>query len=292
MDQADFPALYRAADTKATESQTAFLRFQKTELLALVGAAAFAEPSWGNGDLNMSALVSVVLLVTAIGTRLHVASTKPERAWYDARAIAESTKTLAWQYAVAGEAFPLHELDSESRFLERIGELAGRFPALDIPAGSGAHAQLTPKMTSVRASPLSERRKVYQEMRVLDQQRWYSRKADFNRTRARWWGRALLFVEMGAALLGLLRGIGLFDVDWSGLLAALAAAVLAWRQTKQYETLAESYAVTSHDVAALASKLGRCETESEWAAAVHDGEAAFSREHTVWLARRQAPPTA
>lgn len=290
MDEADLPALYRAADKKAAERQSAFLRFQTIELVTLVGAAALAEPSWGNGDLNISALVSVVLLVGAMVTRLYLASTKPEQEWYDARAVAESTKTLAWQFAVGGEAFPLVDPDSKSRFLARIGELAARFPALDIPAGPGPDSQITPKMASVRDSLLSERRRIYRDARVLDQQDWYSRKADFNRKRARWWGRGLLLAEASAAALGLLRGIGLFDVDWSGLLAALAAAVLAWRQTKQYETLAESYAVTSHDVAALASKLDLYETESDWATAVHDSEAAFSREHTVWLARRQATP--
>jgi hypothetical protein len=260
------------------------------ELIALAGAAALAEPSWGNRHINVSALASVVLLLVAIVARIYAAANKPERGWYDARAVAESTKTLAWQYSVGGEAFPIDDPQSMHRFTGRIAELATRFPKLDIPAGPGANAQLTPAMERLRGSALEERRSVYRDCRVLNQQDWYSRKANFNRTRARWWGRALLVAEVSAAGLGLLRAVRVFDVDWAGLLAALAAAVLAWRQTKQYETLAESYAVTSHDVATLASRLGEQQSEGSWATAVHDSEAAFSREHIVWLARRQAAP--
>lgn len=288
MKDEDLPVLYRAADRKAAGEQKKFLRLQRTELVALVAAAALAEPSWESGGLNVSALTSVAFLVGAIATRIYSASTHPERVWYDARAVAESTKTLAWQYAIGGEAFPLGDPESKDRFLSRIRELAKRFPALDVPAGANPDAQVTPAIEALRNSGLSHRRTAYRDDRVLDQQGWYSRKADFNRTRARQWGRALLASEVLAAGLGLLRGLGLFDVDWSGLLAALAAAVLAWRQTKQHENLAESYAVTSHDVAALASKLDAPTTEEQWATVVHDSEAAFSREHTVWLARRQA----
>jgi hypothetical protein len=60
-------------------------------------------------------------------------------------------------------------------------------------------------------------------------------------------------------------------------------------QAKKYANLSEAYAVTSHEVSLVPSTLSAEATEEEWAQAVHDAEAAFSREHTMWQARRQGP---
>jgi hypothetical protein len=78
-------------------------------------------------------------------------------------------------------------------------------------------------------------------------------------------------------------------VNWLGVLAAGTASVAAWQQTKNYSSQSEAYAVTSHEVAIVAETIGPAIDESSWAQAVHDAEAAFSREHTLWLARRQGP---
>lgn len=287
MRDTDLPALFKAADRKAAEEQKRFLRLQKTELILLVAAAVLSEPSWSSQNLNILALLGVACLLGAILARVYAAFTHPERVWYDARAVAESTKTLAWQYAVGGEAFRIDDRRSKARFIDRLRALASRFEGLDIPAGGNSDAQITSAMEGLRQRDFAARRQVYRDNRVINQQQWYSQKANFNRTRARWWGRGLLGAEILATVLGLLRGLGTFDVDWAGIFAAAAAAILAWRQTKQHESLAEAYAVTSHDVAALAAKLDGV-SEEDWPTLVHDSEAAFSREHTVWLARRQA----
>jgi hypothetical protein len=69
----------------------------------------------------------------------------------------------------------------------------------------------------------------------------------------------------------------------------VAVAVIGWMQAKKYASLSEAYAVTSHEVALVASTLSAELDEDAWAQAVHDAEAAFSRELTMWQARRQAP---
>jgi hypothetical protein len=71
---------------------------------------------------------------------------------------------------------------------------------------------------------------------------------------------------------------------------AISASLAAWKQTKNYAALSESYSVTSHEVAILATTIVKHVDEQTWSQAVHDAEAAFSREHTLWLARRQGPP--
>ena len=273
----------------AKREQARFLLLQQTELGALVVSAVGSELAWRVGSTNITALAGAGTLLVAIVVRIYVTSAHPEHRWYDARATAESAKTLCWQYAVGGEAFPLGDTGSRARYLARIRTLTDRFPGLDVPAGTSADAQLTPAVEALRSSDLDARRAAYRADRVLDQQRWYSNEANINRRRARLWGRTLLIAEVLASGFGFLRGFGVIEIDWAGILAAVAAAALAWRQTKQYESLAESYSVTSHDVAALVATVDDAGTEQEWATTVHDSEAAFSREHTMWLARRQGP---
>src|SRR5690606_23979207 len=100
--------------------------------------------------------------------------------------------------------------------------------------------------------------------------------------RARQWRAGLIAIEGGAVLLGFGRALGWYDVDWLGIFAAVAATFAAWQQTKNYQGLSQSYAVTSHDVALVNASIGSEVSEEAWAQAVHDAEAAFSREHTMW----------
>jgi hypothetical protein len=50
--------------------------------------------------------------------------------------------------------------------------------------------------------------------------------------------------------------------------------------------LAEAYAVTAHELAAIESRINEPTTEAGWASFVDDAESAISREHVLWRARR------
>jgi hypothetical protein len=175
------------------------------------------------------------------------------------------------------------------RFLSAQQQVLGALTHLSVPTDPSRKA-ITEDMRRLRESDLAVRRDTYVRQRVGGQQNWYSSNANLNTRRAQQWRVLLITVEAVACLLGLLRVLGSFDVDWLGLLAAVSASVAAWKQTKNYEALSESYSVTSHEVAILATTIAQHVDEPDWSQAVHDAEAAFSREHTLWLARRQGPP--
>ncbi|MBV9820798.1 MAG: SLATT domain-containing protein, partial [Actinobacteria bacterium] len=128
----------------------------------------------------------------------------------------------------------------------------------------------------------------YRTGRIEDQVRWYSRGANKNRRRSRMWRAALVGIESAALVVGLLRIGGHLDLDLLGVLGTAGAGLVAWMQAKNYTYLAESYAVTSHEVGLVAQAVYAGVDEPVWAQKVHDAEAAFSREHTMWVARRQA----
>lgn len=289
MRASELPAIYLAADQVSTRSQRNYLRLRRFELLSLALAAIAFEVYFVRGRVNVSALVGFILLVVAVFARLAAGYLRLESTWYDARAAAESIKTLAWQYTVAGSAFPLSMLPAEAteQLIDEIRQVIETdAKGLDVPAGANG-SQITSKMRSLRQAPLRTRRQQYLSDRVDDQQAWYSSKSDSNRELAHKWTAAILATEVLAALLALLLVLNVSTVNVSGVLAALGASAIAWTQIRQHSSLAEAYAVTSHDVGLLREPLVQSLTEDEWAEAVHDAEAAFSREHTLWRARRQ-----
>ncbi|MBF4563120.1 DUF4231 domain-containing protein [Microbacterium sp. VKM Ac-2870] len=282
------PALWKAADDASAANQRLFFNVKRWELVGLVtGALAALLPTswlWGFGPgLSVLAFLLVVALqVASIGPRA-------EARWYDARAAAESIKSASWQYAVGGEAFRLKDADSDARFFERLREILNAVPKLDIGPASGATAGVTSGMRAIRGRPRAERMSIYRDFRVQDQVQWYARKADENRARGRLFKVIIIVVESAAVIYGLIRYKFELDTDILGVLAATGAGLIAWAQAKKYAFLAESYSVTSHEIELVAATLESVASEDQWAQLVHDSEAAFSREHTMWQARRQGP---
>ena len=84
-----------------------------------------------------------------------------------------------------------------------------------------------------------------------------------------------------------LRTVGELDVDLAGVAATMAVAVAAWTRTRSHADLAEAYAVTAKEVREIGSQIGDAADEAQWAQFVVNAEQAFSREHTVWHARRR-----
>lgn len=283
-----FPGLLAATEAQSAVNQKTFFASRAAEFTALALAAGLgaipreALNGMGPGSALFLFAVALVIRVSGVGD-------KAERRWYDARAAAESIKSAAWQFAVGGEAFRISDRDASGRFLRAQQDVLKALPNLEVPVDASSSA-ITTDMLRVRESPLQDRVGTYQVGRVTDQRNWYADNARINGRRAKQWRWILIAIEGLACLLGLLRALGAGDVDWLGIFGTLAAGVAAWKQTRNYSFLSESYSVTSHEVALVASSLSGPHDEDAWAQAVHDAEAAFSREHTLWLARRQGPP--
>jgi hypothetical protein len=148
--------------------------------------------------------------------------------------------------------------------------------------------QITDWMTSVREQPLSVRRRAYEEGRLLDQVRWYGAKALENDARAKRWSLITIALQAAGVLAATLRVAGVLDVDLMGVAATAAAAATAWLASKDHSGLAEAYSTTAHELALVRDELPEGDDETGWGTFVADAEAAISREHTRWLARRRS----
>lgn len=276
----DFPAVFRSADAASISGQRRYMAGTKWRLVLAVVAAGFAV--W-----NAQAGVAVVLLAFLATVYLEVwmLAERPEWAWYDGRALAESTKTLSWRYAVAGEPFPaeLSDGDAWRRFHERLEVLLREAPSDSIvPVGS---MTATDAMRRLRESPFEVRKQTYLTWRIEDQQQWYGSKAASNVIRARRWRIALIVVEGLGVLAAVLRLLEIVEFDLPGVLAAVLGAGAAWFAVRQYESLGRAYTLAATELSIVHQRLSTT-NESRWSQEVADAEEAISREHTMWRASR------
>jgi hypothetical protein len=285
----EYPALHRSFDISSAMSQRRFVLLTRVSLIATVVAAVGGAVSVTRGT-DWAAVAALVAFLGAGGCRLVLLREHPERAWYDSRAGAESVKTLAWQYAVGGGPFPLARGDDEAvrrDLTERYRDLLKATRGLTRPPGQNER-QVTDWMTRLRSTPLEHRSQIYLDDRLGDQIRWYGTSATRQEGLARRWSVATMALQAAGALAAILRVTGTIDVDLMGVAAAAAAASTAWLESRDHSSLAEAYATTAHELALARDDLPDVLHEAGWAIFVGDTEAAISREHTSWLARRRA----
>ena len=284
----DLPALFTAADATSLEGQRQYVRATGARLWAAVLAAIAAVCSglWSAGSVEVFGLIAAALFVVALGLEVWLLADRPEKDWFDGRALAESAKTLAWRYAVGGAPFPIGDDSASRRLAEELAALLEDAPDINIlPRGTEV---VTAAMANLRAEPATVRRSSYISSRILDQQTWYANKAGYNARRAKLWKLVLIALEFVGVVLALVKAFGYLDVDIASVTAAAIGGGAAWLGVKQHESLARSYTFASHELALIASRLQDEMDESAWAVEVADAEEAISREHTMWRAARLA----
>lgn len=286
----DLPTLYQSADRASIEGQTRARRLTAAILAlgilaALAGvlgvtAAGVRVSSWiAAGAFT----VSLVLTYVALGVGA-------DNDWYRGRALAESVKTLAWEYAVGGGPFCLSACpDADARLRDDFLELRTQLSIGALPVDTGP--EISEQMRRLRQSSLPDRIHAYEQGRIEDQIKWYSGKVAANRRAQEGWRLATLSTQLLGVVFAVLYATGALEITLAPVMAALAAAAVAWVRLRDHATLAVSYSVAGHDLKAVAMALPAATvSETTWAEFVDAAELAISREHTVWLARRGVAP--
>lgn len=285
----DLPPLAQAASDASENAQKQYVRGTLAYLLFLVAAAVFGAVRYRTdpAGLDYAAVAALACFVLAAIVAGFLATTRPDRTWYDGRAAAESVKTLAWRYAVGGNPFPLSAQDrpADEVFVERLHGVIDTLRYISLGVGP-AKPQITPWMRACRSDTLATRRRCYEADRIVDQQTWYSSRASWNERRAAVFSWAALGLTVLGFVFALCRAVGFTDADLLGIVSASAAALAAWLQVKQHDALARAYAVAAQELGTVRSLIDSRLDEPEWARFVDSAEEAVSREHTLWLASR------
>jgi hypothetical protein len=285
-----YPALHDSTSIASRRAQAEhfwLLRIRIGGLLAgAVGGALLISLTW----ITAGAWVAIIGFSAALFSEFWALRQAPDRVWYEGRAAAESTKTLTWRYAVGGDPFDVGQRPAEvdAEFLTRTRDVMSDLESLRAPDHAESNEAITSEMRRVRSLAFAERKAVYRDGRILDQQAWYRKKAAENgKSGARW-----SVVLIAAELFGLIGGIVVlttaFPLDVLGVFAAAATGVTSWIQARQHRNLETAYTVTALELAAVASELESLTDENAWPGFVGAAEEAISREHTLWRASRSS----
>ena len=286
----DFPALYRAADKASMAAQRQFVLLTTFELglmilAAIVGAFVLSDTS----IKTILAIASAVLLTAGICVTVISRMTKPERVWYDGRAVAESVKTLAWQYMIgSGQYLITGGTKADELFMSTLHSLLLERKAFASKLGSqyNRDQQITEKMRKARNLSAYERKKLYLLERIDEQRQWYSRKTITNQKSA----SRLFVLTISSQFLAIIFAftLGLLHesiVQLTGVFTTLATAFMAWTKMRRNEELAQSYGLATQELIFIYEQASQVNTEEELSSYVINSENAISREHTMWLAR-------
>ena len=276
---------FSATDAVSVQGQHAYNRASAARLALGITAAttgAFASVA-KVGNVEILGLVAAAAFAGALIIELWLLHTRPETAWYEGRAFAESARTLAWRYAVGGLPFPTADEHSDQRYRGALEELAAAAPVAQQPADPG---KPTNEMSVLRASPLNVRVGAYVSGRVDEQRGWYSRKAAINLTRASQLKVAMLSGEGLGIGLALSKALGYVSVDVAGIAATAIGAGAAWLALRQYDAVARTYLLASTQLLGIAERLRKIADEEVWVSEVTAAEEAITREHAAWHAVR------
>lgn len=283
----ELPGLYQSADQASVNAQQNYFRALRWYLILLI-CAAFV--SYANPNDVVGALLSVGLFLITLGILIFIRVQRPDDTWYNGRAVAESVKTRSWRWMMRAEPYEdCENIEIVSRqFISDLKAILEQNRSLShfLRSTSAAKDPVSDIMKKVRSCTVAERLSVYIDQRVQNQVEWYWHKALFNKRRAQQWFWVSVFLH-AAAIAMLLYHIKdpafLLPVE---VIATAAGAALTWLQAKKYNELNSAYALTAHEIVLIKGESDSVHDEKQLSEYVVNSEAAFSREHTQWVARK------
>lgn len=285
MNDADYPAIYQAASDLSQKSQNAFYRALAGHMALLVIAAAI---SVVNSPCAEIAILQSLVLLGALAWAIYLFLARPDRYWYAGRAVAESIKTVTWRYISRAEPFDHDDQIDRSAFALKVRAVIDQ--NRDVAGKLTTHldgVQITVEMERLRAQDEKGRRNFYRDARIVDQQKWYAKKAAYNKRMVNIFFGWLIFVLCLAIAFAIAKVKYPSAPYWpTDIFVTLAASILSWIQAKRYQELSASYALTAHEISLIRQQASGEMDERALSLFVGDAENAFSREHTQWVARR------
>jgi len=286
-----YPVLYQVADSFSIKAQNRFLGLFRWEQMVLLAGAMVSlfpldYPRYGQLLAALSALFFIAAIIITVATKI----LGYEEQWYIGRSIAESIKTLSWRFILNGEPFGVSKKMDEATanfcaILKEIYSENGSSIGLSLKERETSF-QPTQKMLTIRMSHFEERKQLYIENRIKSQLNWYNEKTASNKIKETQFFYILILCQSLAVLYSiyLIKNPNFFN--GVPLLTAAASSLISWTKVKQFKEVAQAYATTAQEISAVLIQSDFVKNEQSFSVYISDSENAFSREHTLWLARK------
>lgn len=281
------PGIYQSANQASLDAQTIYFNSLLVYLVLLVTAAlvAFIWPKEALG-----AIASAALFLVTLGILVYLRVKRPDDLWYNGRAVAESVKTRSWRWCMRAE--PYQDCDNveivSKQFVSDLKSILNQNRALSeiLQSTLGVKDAISSEMKEIRALEIEDRLEIYKKQRIKNQSEWYAKKSQFNKRRARQWFWASVSLHALAIMLLLYRIYDPASTLPIEVVATAAGATLTWLQAKKHNELQSSYALAAHEIILIKGEALSVKEDATLSEFVVNSEAAFSREHTQWVARK------
>lgn len=286
----DLPALFRVADRVSNQAQHRYLQLIGFDLALLVVGAFATSWAFSYQDFRVPLYVlGACALLGSLVLTVIVLQTRPDKEWFIARAMAESTKTMAWRYMTRAEPYTsgLSAAEADQLFRQALATILQDHESSMLGKTEVVDGQITRTMREARDSSLEDRKNMYLRQRIKDQQVWYATKAESNAKASRRWLLAVGLAQLGGviAIIVFFRWTSL-PLNFASVLAVLAMVFIVWMHLRQYRNRATAYGMAARELGLVAMELPHIKEEAKLAAFIADAERSISRKHTMWIARR------
>jgi hypothetical protein len=283
----EYPALRNAANRASMAAQKMFLRLNRIQLILLTSTAFISGLDFKTPEHRRAeAWCLFALMLWALLVAMILRVRRFDDRWFRCRAYAENFKSTVWRYVMAANST---DDDGEREYLNSIQHIMERLPDVqkDIARFDFGGKLMTDWMLKARTFSIEQKVTIYHALRIEDQTTWYSEKAKANATKEDEWFWSIVVIEFLAVAAAALQANQLLQFNPVSGIAAIGTAFIAWSQIKRFSDLGTSYAIAATDLRQIAESHRRIETQEELDDFVQQIETAVSREHSMWLARRQ-----
>ncbi|MFE7405758.1 DUF4231 domain-containing protein [Isoptericola sp. NPDC057559] len=219
--------------------------------------------------------LSAVALATAAFVQAQFLTNARVRERLNARAAAESLKSLVYRYLAGASPFAGEDRDKE--LARRARAITDRTDTDELLlAGTGAGGSPLPAISSLAD---------YATDRARGQRDWHVRRAVQHHASGRRWRTVQLAATLAAGVLAAVAGAvdGLQLSAWVGALATVAAAVAAHVAGEQHERIAGSYARTARSLDLLLAGYDPTQQPARRGGFVSKVEGVIARQTEAWV---------
>lgn len=281
-----YPTIRNSADRASSVAQRTFLILNRAQLtlLTLTAFAAgltFSSPARQRGAAWCICVLMFLTLILSSALRVG----KFDDRWFRCRAYAENLKSAVWRFVMSHHD---HTRASETAYLSEIRQLNERLPDLQgyLAKYGVSGAFITDWMRSAHSLPFDQKIAMYREFRIKEQADWYSDRSKYNSRMEQAWFWLIFGSEFVALVIAAIDAWQLPRFNPVSGIATVGASFIAWFQLKRFSDLGTSYAIAATDLEQIGETHMGITTQHEIDVMVQEVEAAVSREHSMWLARR------